>query len=151
MAMGSIFLGLALLVLLGLYLARPIIKSPAQTNVFADQRRQLQQEKDAYVAGINGLDFDYETGKLPTEVYKKQRAQLVADAALLLEELDQLPADDGDDYSQIEVAVAARRRGHAASDNGQAGFCSQCGQPLDPEDKFCSRCGQPIRIAAPTP
>jgi hypothetical protein len=150
MAIGSILLGLALLIIVGLFLARPILKAPPQSAVHSDRRRQLEEEKEAYLNEIRALDFDYETGKVPADVYEQQRAQLLIDAAAILKELDELPADDGDVYAQIEAAVTARRHQHTISSNGQAGFCSQCGQPVDLDDKFCAHCGQPIKIASPT-
>jgi predicted amidophosphoribosyltransferase len=35
------------------------------------------------------------------------------------------------------------------SGNGQRGFCSQCGQPVDLDDKFCAHCGHAIKLASP--
>lgn len=149
MAIGSILLGLALLILIALFLARPILTAPLQSTAFSDRRRELEERKEAYLNEIRALDFDHETGKVPTEVYEQQRAQLVVDAAAILKELDQLPVVDDDVYSQIEAAIAARRHHQSLSGNGQHGFCAQCGQPVDLDDKFCSHCGQPLKLADP--
>lgn len=150
MAIGSILLGLALLVLVALYLARPLLKAPPHSSAYSDRRQQLEQEKEVYLNEIRALDFDHDTGNIPTEVYEPQRAQLLAEAAVILKELDELPAADSDVYTQIEAVVAQRRHQHAMSGNGQVGYCTQCGQPHDPGDKFCSRCGQPLGVATPT-
>ncbi len=150
MAAGSILLGLALLIVLGLFLARPILTAQPPSKTFLVRRQQLEAEKEVYLNEIRALDFDHDTGKVPTEVYEQQRAQLLSEAAVILKELDQLPPVDGDVNSQIEAAVTERRRQHTLSQNGQAGFCTQCGQPLDAGDRFCARCGQPLQVAQPT-
>jgi hypothetical protein len=150
MAIGSILLGLSLLLVVGLFLARPLLIAKPQPTKHLTRRQQLEQDKEAYLSEIRALDFDYETGNIPPEVYDQQRAQLVQEAAAILKELDDLPAEDGDVYSQIEAAVAARRHQPAISSNGQARFCTQCGHPLDAGDKFCSRCGQVVQVVQPT-
>ena len=150
MAIGSILLGLSLLIIVGLFLAWPLLSAKPLPRSSSDKRRQLEQEKESYLNEIHALDFDHETGKIPTDVYEQQRAQLLNGAAAVLKALDEMPAADGDVYSQIEAAVAERRHQHAMSSNGQAGYCTQCGQPLDLGDKFCARCGQPLHIAQPT-
>jgi len=151
MAIGSILLGLALLIVAGLFLARPLITAQPQSKAYFARRQQLEEDKEAYLNQIRALDFDHETGKVPTEVYEQQRAQLLSEAAAILKALDELPAANGDVNSQIEAAVAERRHQHAISKNGQTGYCTQCGQPLDADDKFCSRCGQPLQVAQPIP
>ena len=150
MAIGSILLGLSLLILVALFLARPLLASKPQQTTSSDKRLQLEQEKESYLNEIHALDFDHETGKIPTDVYEQQRAQLLNEAAAVLKALDEMPAEDGDVYSQIEAAVAERRHQYAMSSNGQAGFCTQCGQPLDLGDKFCAGCGQPLQVTQPT-
>ncbi len=150
MAIGSILLGLALLIVAGLFLARPLLTAQPESKTFLAKRQQLEEEKEIYLNEIRALDFDHETGKIPTDVYEQQRAQLLSETAAILKELDELPAANGDAYSQIEAAVAERRHQHAISNNGQTGYCNQCGQPFDAGDKFCARCGQPLHIAQPT-
>lgn len=150
MTIGSILLGLALLIVVGLVLARPLLTAVPQSTHSLDERRQLEQQKEAYLAEIRTLDFDHETGNIPPEVYELQRTQLMNEAAAVLREMDELPAAEEDIQAQIEAAVLLRRHHHAQSSNGHAGFCTQCGQPLDAGDKFCARCGQPLRVAQPT-
>jgi hypothetical protein len=150
MAIGSILLGLALLIVVGLFLARPLITAKPQSKAYFARRQQLEEDKEAHLNQIRALDFDHETGKVPTEVYEQQRAQLLSETAAILKALDELPAANGDVNSQIEAAVAERRHQQAISKNGQTGYCTQCGQPIDAGDKFCSRCGQPLQVAKPT-
>ena len=150
MTIGSILLGLALLIVVGLILSKPLLTAVPQSTQSLDKRRQLELEKEAFLAEIHTLDFDHETGNIPPDVYELQRTQLMNEAAAVLREMDELPAAEEDIQAQIEGAVLLRRHRHAPSSNGQAGFCTQCGQPLDAGDKFCARCGQPLRAAQPT-
>ncbi|NCF64621.1 MAG: zinc-ribbon domain-containing protein [Chloroflexi bacterium] len=151
MTIGSILLGLALLIVVALFLAKPLLTAKPQSTHSLDRRRQLEQRKQALLAEIQAVDFDHETGKIPTDVYELQRTQLMHEAAEVLREMDELPASTDDAISaQIEAAVLERRHHHAQSSNGQAGFCTQCGQGLDLNDKFCARCGQAVRVAQPT-
>lgn len=150
MAIGSILLGLSLLILLVLYLARPVLTAQPQAASIVSGHQQLEQEKEAYLDEIRALDFDYETGTIPEGVYEQQRAQLMEDAAGVLKALDDLPPEGDDATSQIEAAVAVRRQQATISSNGQSSYCTQCGQPLDAGDKFCARCGQPRQVAQPT-
>jgi len=150
MAIGSILLGLSLLIIVGLFLARPLLTAQPQSTRSLARRQQLEEDKESYLNEIHALDFDHETGTVPTEVYEQQRAQLLNEAATVLKALDELPAAGGDVNSQIEAAVAERRHQHIISSNGQAGYCPQCGCSLDSGDKFCARCGQPLQVAQPT-
>ena len=150
MAIGSILLGLSLLIIVTLFLARPLLSAKPEPTRSSDKRLQLEQEKESYLNEIHALDFDHETGKIPTDVYEQQRAQLLNEAAAVLKALDEMPEANGDVYSQIEAAVTARRHQHAMSSNGQVSYCTQCGQPLDSGDKFCAGCGQPLQVTQPT-
>jgi len=151
MTIGSILLGLALLIVVALYLSRPFLLAKPQTASSPGQRLQLEQRKEALLSEIRALDFDRETGNIPDEVYEQQRAQLMYEASAVMKTLDEMPdVEGGDVYSQIEVAINERRHYHVPSSNGQAGYCTQCGQSLEQDDKFCARCGQSIRAVQPT-
>jgi len=153
MTTGSILLGVALLILIALFLARPFLERPV-----GDERRRsssyqaLAARKEALLEQIRELDFDQETGKIPNELYPLQRAQLVSQAAALLQQLDEVAttaqlhlAADADE--QIEAAVARLRTqtsAAATSSNGSGGYCPQCGRPTDADDKFCAACGHKL-------
>ena len=46
---------------------------------------------------------------------------------------------DADD--EVEVQLAARRR---ARQDKSAGFCPQCGRPVQQSDRFCPKCGNAL-------
>ncbi len=147
MTIGSILLGLALLIIVVMVLVRPIIlhaHEPAQAP--PTTRQQLLAHKESLLLQIRDLDFDRETKKLPEEVYEAQRAQLVAEAAAVLKQLDALSSADDPVFAEIETAVS-RKRQQPAPSNGKARFCSHCGQPVDPNDNFCAQCGNDVRLS----
>ncbi|MCP4358135.1 MAG: zinc-ribbon domain-containing protein [Chloroflexi bacterium] len=153
MGVGSILFSLALTLLVGLYLARPFLKRDNLAGRHATPQQQLLEQKEAVLTQILSLDFDFDTGKVPVEVYELQRVEMVAEAAVLLERLDNAPPNTAVD-TQIEAAIAELRGvsissvSVAAGENGDGRFCSQCGQPLDPGDKFCAHCGNKTAVPA---
>lgn len=166
MATGSILFGIALLILVGLFVFQPLYMPEARRRRRPQNRRKLLlTQKAAYLEEIRALDFDFDTGKIPPEVYEPQRAELVAAAAVILQELDAsgepvapvLVRDEAPD--EIETAVAHLRAQKkvpavattAIAANGRTNFCPQCGRPVDPTDKFCAGCGQPLAQTAANP
>lgn len=173
MTIGAILIGLALIVLVGLFIAQPLLMPAERPSRRTRSRRQmLLAQKEALLEEVRALDFDFDTGKIPPEAYEPQRAELVAAAAAVLQELDNLepatavsapsPAADSATSDAIEQAIARRRQ--AATDeielavaqrrsrpaatpaNGQARFCPDCGRPVDAGDKFCAACGHRLTV-----
>jgi hypothetical protein len=164
MATGSILLGLALLILVVLVLLHPFLK--AQQAEGLTRYEQLQATKEMLLGEIRILDFDHDTGKLPTDVYETQRQALVAEAARVMQQIDALPApagtDDPDVDERIEAAIAALRQPGPAAKKGKkkkkaktavpvtsatatnGRFCTECGQPVRSSDKFCASCGHKL-------
>ena len=179
MDIGSILLLLALLVLIGLFIARPLIDREA-VEVSPEEDRQeheistLLAERDRVLTALHELDFDNALGKIPKQDYPAQRALLLqqgADVLRKLDEYDQVaPANDME--ARIEQAIAERRaisvsqleavpesvlvrdaddvvevqlanRRRTRQDKS-AGFCPQCGRPIQKSDRFCPKCGYAI-------
>ena len=170
MTIGSIFLGLALLVLVGLFISRPLIRPDARSKPRLTRHQALTAQKEAVLAQIRSLDFDYDTGKLTDADYHKTREEFMVTAEDIFRQLDELeegseepqPLDDApiagptsDLESEIEAAVARHRAQPPAAapatnltqpavSNGKSKFCPECGQPIDPDDKFCANCGHKL-------
>ena len=171
MTIGSLLLGLALLILVGLFVARPLMTPAPRRRPVITDRQALLAQKEALLTEIQLLDFDYETGKVPEAEYQRKREDFLVQAETVYRQLDQL--DEGetpieevpeaevsdtiaDHDADIEAAIARLRSQSArpateahevatpASRNGGVNFCPQCGQPTDPEDKFCANCGEKI-------
>jgi NADH pyrophosphatase NudC (nudix superfamily) len=171
MTPGAILFGIALLILVVLYIAQPLFLNTGapqpRRRMLPDKRQELLVHKEALLEQIRTLDFDYDTGKIPAETHAAQRAALVAEASETLKQLDALPKETAPvavtTLAEIEAAIAQRRaRGGAPAQpaNGEAEaaaapavaasagkFCSQCGQPVKPTDKFCAACGYALVTA----
>jgi len=176
MTTGSILIGLALVILVGLFVAQPLLMPEERRQRRSRSPRQtLLLQKEALLEEVRALDFDFDTGKIPAEVYEPQRAELVAAAAAVLAQLDNLgtttavspaapsPATGGAPEA-IEQAIARRRQQAPADEieqviarrrsrpqtavptNGQTNFCPQCGRAVDPGDKFCVVCGHQLTV-----
>ena len=176
MDIGSILLILALLLLVGLFIARPLLERKAVAVSQEDHElSSLLAERDRLITALQELDFDYTLGKIPDTDYPVQRDSLLQRGAAVLRQIDHYHPEsaDGDVEARIEAAIAARRadlarnaRGggadrlrQAASRNGDdaieakiaarrrerqdkpAGFCPQCGRPVQKSDRFCPGCG----------
>jgi rubrerythrin len=172
MDIGSIFLILGLLILVGLFVSRPFFEPRSTASSYTNPREHqistLMAEHDRLLGAIQELDFDHGLQKIPEEDYPDQRTDLLRRGADVLRELDDLlPAPSNENAEdRLEAAIAARkataavsmgqRRVPTSSDdpfeqmianrrrerNGKsAGFCPNCGGPLQKSDRFCPKCG----------
>ena len=177
MDIGSIFLILGLLVLVGLFVARPLVeRSAVAVSQQEHEFSALLAERDQVLNSLQELDFDFTLGKIPEDEYPAQRAALLQRGAGVLRQLDSYqPAERPEDAeARLEQAIARRRADAAVMPrNGAgsrlkvstvaaaqdddletliatrrrertekaAGFCSQCGSPLQQSDYFCPKCG----------
>ncbi len=112
MDIGSIFLILAVLVPVVLYIARPLMERSA-TVVTAEEHQYsaLLAERDRILNAIQELDFDHSLGKIPEEDYPVQRAILMRAGADILRQIDSYEDNsverDTDDL--IETAIEAAK------------------------------------------
>ncbi len=117
MTAGSVFLGIALLVAVATYLAYPFWGAQEQgRRIKRSKVDLLAEQKEAILAQIRVLDFDFETGKLPEEAHAAQRAQLLAEATAVLQELDALTGVTNDDV--LEAAISRARKPQATTQEG---------------------------------
>jgi hypothetical protein len=170
MTFGSILLGMALLVAVGLFVTRPLFARDRRRRRGMSEYKALSIEKEAILVEIRALDFDYETGKIDQADYEQQREGYLTEAAELLMRLDALdetyletdkPADGRQpeaDLDEIEAAIAQRRAKAVATpepvkvpvteevvaQDRPGGYCSQCGKPADAGDRFCVHCGHQL-------
>lgn len=162
MGIGSILLGIALLLLVVLFLAQPFLKEPDKGRRMT-RRQNLLAQKEVLLDQIRSLDFDYDTGKVPDEIYQSQRSYFLAEASTVLKELDEAAVRTGwranieppplsDVDAEIEQAVARFRQSppSVAPRNGKRTFCTQCGQTTDPGDRFCAHCGHELPTKQPS-
>jgi hypothetical protein len=160
MDVGSIFLILALALIVFLFISRPFFERQSEGGHFLageatlerdHQHSGLLAERDRLLNALEELDSDNALGKVPEENYTEQRDALLTSGALVFQKLDEfeqsLPgraagekvnAGESDD---LEALIAARRR---ARDNKKVNFCHKCGTAIQQDDTFCSSCGTKI-------
>jgi hypothetical protein len=152
MNMGAILVGIALVIGVAAYIARPLFAGQGNGRRGAadkaNTRAQLTSRRDAIYALIRELDTDHQTGKINDEDYQALRQRYVAEGVVVLKQLDTMPSQDGRAAleAEIEAQVLALRRSGTARSTTQ--FCTQCGYPVDPEDRFCARCGAALKETA---
>jgi rubrerythrin len=174
MEIGAIFLLLAVILLVMLFVARPFIEQRRTTAVSSEEHElsSLMAERDRLITALQELDFDHTLGKIPSEDYPSTRAELLQHAAEVLRKLDAYPAFGqaaarSDAESRIEAVIAARRADAAVENSAEsvsdddlesliaarksgrkeksAGFCPKCGKPMLHSDRFCPHCGKSIK------
>jgi hypothetical protein len=134
---GSLFLILALALIVGMFIARPLISgftagagddasggdaSGGDKQAREHERSALMAERDRLLTALQDLDFDNALGKVPAEEYPRQRASLLKAGAETLRRLDELSATTGGAATsgagapsrasaedRLEAAIAARR------------------------------------------
>jgi len=175
MDIGSIFLILGLLILVGLFISRPFCERKA--TVVSGQEHEfsaLMAERDRVLNALQELDFDHSLEKIPEADYPVQRATLLQSGAEILRRLDALlsEASSGDLEARMEAAIAARSQASSVETGRRnlraiygpdddleallanrrrsrieksAGFCPQCGSPVQQSDRFCPKCGASLQ------
>lgn len=121
MAIGSLLIFLALLVLVALIVARPLYLT--EEDAFLDsESSQWLAERERVLDALAELDADWTMGKVPKDIYAEQRGLLLAKGAIALEELEKAgkPASGqvaqkkvkkktGDDLDALIAAYKAKR------------------------------------------
>ncbi|HNO94456.1 MAG TPA: hypothetical protein PKJ84_09805, partial [Anaerolineales bacterium] len=91
MELGSIFLILAVLVAVGMYLYAPFMyRSRKLSTDEMHEISALKAERDRVINSLQELDFDFKLGKIPAEDYPEQRAELLKKGSDILRKLDEL-------------------------------------------------------------
>jgi hypothetical protein len=122
---GSIFLVLALAVVVAVFIGQPFLQRTSQ-KMASDSQPAVQErehressllaERDRVLNALQELDFDYALGKVPPEDYPQQRAVLLKTGANVLRELDEIeneelspavaPAGNAGIKSPVETSAA---------------------------------------------
>lgn len=170
MDIGSIFLILAVLLLVAWYVARPFIEGKSSLVTKESQElSHLLAEQDRVLTALQELEFDFQLGKIPAEDYPAQRELMLHHGAETLRQIDVLQSQISPEpvsrqapavqtpEDRIEAAVAARRMvAQRASASGQGGGAVSVSHPDDSVEAllaerrrarsgksagFCHKCG----------
>ena len=102
----------------------------------------LLRKKDVILGNIQDLDFEHKCGKLSDDDYRKIRAEMAAEASLVLEEIDRIEASQDLD-ALIRREISARKGGARES---VTTVCPACGQENKSANKFCAECGAKLKV-----
>jgi len=100
MDLGAFFFFLALLLLVGLFVARPILEDESQTRHDPSimpqdhERSALMAKSDRILVSLKELDFDYAIGKINKQDYTQQRESLLMQGAEVLQEMDEVSSGE---------------------------------------------------------
>ena len=152
------------------YVVWPLVQSgPAPVVVEDDRLTDLIARKDATLAAIKDLEFDYRTGKLSEEDYERMDQRLRRQAIGYMQQIEKLAPESAQMDGRIEAEIARlRKTGDAApasapqpaaspvpkpsptTDGAAAAvnYCTNCGKPVQPTHKFCASCGTPVSAEA---
>lgn len=109
MGLGSIFLILALLILVALFVARPLVEDEDMDWRGDPERSTWLAERERVLDALLELDFDHELEKVPDSVYAEQRQRLLAQGAEALKHLDALKTGQSGKKG-VEKALAGRKK-----------------------------------------
>jgi hypothetical protein len=170
----TFFFGLIILAALAFYVGRPLVQT-RRTAADVGDTLSLEAQREALYAQIKELDLDHATGKVNDEDYAHLRADLVAQAAAVLRQIEggalaptSAPAAATD---EVEALIAARRKTQSvpaatpaapvksADADLEAAIaarrktavttrdlkCPQCGKPISTDDAFCAKCGAALQ------
>ncbi len=171
MDLGSIFLILALLVVVSLFISRPFFDQRAfrTSGPVSEEEHELSfllAERDRLLNALQELDFDYALGKIPEEDYPLQRSVLLQRGADVLRKLDAIEPDlKGQNAEDRIEAMIAARRADAGRVRTAASRAVAAGGPALAEDDlevllanrrrqrqekaagFCPQCGGPVHMS----
>jgi len=134
MGIGTILIGLALLIIVVVVIISPLFDQRRPAITPPSPREALEVEHEATLRAIREIDLDYRTHKLNEDDYKTLRAKQVAHGAHILREIDALKSEQDID-AEIESQVATLREAQS--------ICPACGEPVKEGDHFCAHCGAP--------
>jgi hypothetical protein len=163
MDIGSIFLILALMVLVILIVTRPFFEH--KTVLVTNEEHEhsfLLAEQDRILDALTELDFDYSLGKIPEEEYPLQRGILLKKGSEVLRQLEQF---QGLKASKTTRKTHDKLEAWVAEGSVQSGSSQpvKTARREDPEDElevliasrrrsrqeksagFCPKCGGPLQ------
>jgi len=169
MDLGSIFLILALALLISLYISRPFMNREIENlplvsrelDVHEHERTQLLAERDRVLTALQDLDFDHSLGKIPEEDFPVQRTALLQAGSIVLRRLDALNpvgtvvaaagtsgmvnAEDSNDAGEAALQATAYTSPDSTDDELEALIAARRLTRPEQSAGFCAKCGQPLK------
>jgi hypothetical protein len=108
--------GLIMLAAIVVYVSRPLRRRTVDAS---GDTMTLETQREALYTQIKELDLDHATGKVNDDDYARLRADLVAQAAAVLKQLDGIALPAAASHTpvtdDVEALIAARRKTRSAS------------------------------------
>jgi hypothetical protein len=107
---------------------------------------RLVDRKAAIYGNLKDLTLEYQMGRLSEEDFRTLEAGYKADAASILQKLEQMGVSESFEAS-IEEDIASRRKPQQTDKSGRMknrALCPSCGADVIPGKKFCADCGQKL-------
>jgi len=164
MDIGSLFLILAILIPVVLFISRPLVEHRLSTANQAEHNLSaLLARRDQVVATLQELDDDYNLGKIPPDIYPTQRVALLQNGAEVLRQIDAFKDTTvtGSAEDRLEAAILARRvtidannpsvraNGNAVppvpDDDLEQKIASRRRLKQGKAGGFCPKCGKPVQ------
>ena len=148
------------------YVVWPLLRpGPAPVVVEDDRLTELVGRKDAALAAIKDLEFDYYTGKLSDEDYARLDQRLRRQAIGLIQQIEKLAPESAvmDERLEAEIARLRKTRNGAGEVTPQPSRPEAVQAAASPADvataqkpqqpapggaetpRFCTECGQPLQ------
>lgn len=158
MEIGSIFILLAILLLVAIFLSQPFFEQEEKSTNPESEYSHLLAERERLLDRIQELDFDYSLDKISDDDYQQARTSLVHETAGIMRKIDQIEKEKGiektspseealrrsprkTEVDDIETLIASRRRELGEK---KRGFCPHCGHTVSESDQYCVHCGEKI-------
>lgn len=159
MDIGSIFILLAILLMVAIFLSQPFLDKETTVTKAESEYSHLLAERERLLDRIQELDFDYDLDKVSEKDYQRARKSLVRNAASILHKIDVIEEEKGIDKTSpsedalrrsprktevddIETLIASRRRELGEK---KRSFCPHCGHAVTDSDQFCVHCGEKLK------
>jgi DNA repair exonuclease SbcCD ATPase subunit len=144
MDLGSILLALAVIIPVGVLVSRPFLQRnssdiPTIEEENVKETSALLAQRERLLNMLQELEFDYTSGKIPSEDYAAQRNELLAQGAEILRQLDATFKPETTDLdARIEEMITTHREMRSAN---SMSVCPVCRKSVQSGDRFCSKCG----------
>jgi len=148
---NMVIVACAIMVLLaGAYVLIPLFREPPgnlEVELLTEtELDRLLNRKAVVYRNLKDLELEYKMGRLGGEDFQRLEAGYKAEAAEILQKLDQLGVDESLD-ANIEQAVASRRArlfSAPAAATSESDKCPACGSEIIPGKKYCADCGRKL-------
>jgi hypothetical protein len=165
MDIGSIFLILALLITVVIFISQPLMERRMQpTGRSENGLSSLLAKRDQVIASIQELDEDYRLGKIPAESYPTQRVSLVEEGVAILQQIDGYhttvsgitagePSSTALNPGSVSPKTAAQVNKNALAvppvpdDELEQRIAAHRRTMHEKAGGFCPKCGKPVQVS----